>query len=141
MISIKKEYNFNFSLIDNETKNLTGQSLKLYITFESVFDSMDNTHIEKWQINDFVQNSILEKINNAFICKKDNQDLFINQLTKLLIDNNKKILLLDFEPTVEKLCVYISKCLNFSCVVENKDFRITSIELFKDNSQIFSVKD
>ena len=134
MLKINQEYLFNITFVNNN--NLCGYTCKINVCAENTYDMNFSKKSINEELKDFLQNQI-SLIDNAFICNKNTTNQFEKDLINLLKNNNQKMYNIDFDFTLINLTKHIFKKINFDCVMENKDFRIESIDLqLKPNENI-----
>jgi len=83
-----------------QCKNIHGHSYKMLVEFEGELDGngmvIDYYNVEK------IVNPIIEKLDHAFLVNKD------DKLTVEFLENlNSKKVVVDFESTVENICIYL----------------------------------
>ncbi len=83
-----------------QCKNIHGHSYKMLVEFEGELD--ENRMVIDYYDVEKIVNPIIEKLDHAFLVNKDDE-LTIELLEKL---NSKKIIV-DFESTVENICIYL----------------------------------
>ena len=83
-----------------QCKNIHGHSYKMLVEFEGGLD--ENGMVIDYYDVEHIINPIIEKLDHAFLVNKDDK-LTIEFLEKL---NSKKVIV-DFESTVENICIYL----------------------------------
>jgi len=83
-----------------QCKNIHGHSYKMLVEFEGELDK-NGMVIDYYDVEKII-NPIIEKLDHAFLVNKDDK-LTIEFLEKL---NSKKVVV-DFESTVENICIYL----------------------------------
>jgi len=83
-----------------QCKNIHGHSYKMLVEFEGELD-VNGMVIDYYDVEKII-NPIIEKLDHAFLVNKDDK-LTIEFLEKL---NSKKVIV-DFESTVENICIYL----------------------------------
>ena len=83
-----------------QCKNIHGHSYKMLVEFEGELDE-NGMVIDYYDVEKIVK-PIIEKLDHAFLVNKDDE-LTIEFLEKL---NSKKVII-DFESTVENICIYL----------------------------------
>ncbi len=83
-----------------QCKNIHGHSYKMLVEFEGELDE-NGMVIDYYDVEKII-NPIIEKLDHAFLVNKDDK-LTVEFLEKL---NSKKVVV-DFESTVENICIYL----------------------------------
>ena len=83
-----------------QCKNIHGHSYKMLVEFEGELDE-NGMVIDYYDVEKII-NPIVEKLDHAFLVNKDDK-LTVEFLEKL---NSKKVVV-DFESTVENICIYL----------------------------------
>ena len=126
MLKINQEYLFNITFVNNN--KLCGYTCKINICAENTYEISFSKKSINEELQDFIQNQIL-LIDNAFVYNKNTNNQFEKDLINLLKSNNQKLYGIENDFSLINLTKHIFKKLNFDCVMENKDFRIESINL------------
>ncbi|MBQ7307307.1 MAG: hypothetical protein IJW82_02160 [Clostridia bacterium] len=134
MIKYKKQYLFSITFLENN--NLNGYTCKLIVTADNSYDFKTSMKSTTDDLDDFVKETLV-LIDKSFIFNKNTNNSFENNLIDVLKNNKQKMYAIDFDFSVQKFAEHLFKKLNFNCVMENKDYRIESIELsFKENESV-----
>ncbi|RKY98483.1 MAG: 6-carboxytetrahydropterin synthase [Ignavibacteriae bacterium] len=83
-----------------QCKNIHGHSYKMLVEFEGELDE-NGMVIDYYDVEKII-NPIIEKLDHAFLVNKDDK-FTVEFLEKL---NSKKVVV-DFESTVENICIYL----------------------------------
>ena len=83
-----------------QCKNIHGHSYKMLVEFEGELDE-NGMVIDYYDVEKII-NPLIEKLDHAFLVNKDDK-LTVEFLEKL---NSKKVVV-DFESTVENICIYL----------------------------------
>ena len=136
MIEITREFAFDMAHMlekyGGKCLNLHGHTYKLFVTVYSiVYGDTDDMIVDFSELNEFVNKLIVDKFDHCYAYKKNSSDIVELGIAKLLEENGRKTMPLPFRPTVEKLTEYIFKSLNFSCVMEDKRFKVKKVRLYE----------
>ena len=95
-----------------QCKNIHGHSYKMIVEFEGELDKNDMI-IDYYDVEKII-NPIIEKLDHAFMVKKDDQ-IVVEFLNKM---NSKKVVV-DFQSTAENICLYLLNEVNKASLPEN----------------------
>lgn len=122
-VSITKEFSWDMAHILAEHEglcsNLHGHTYKMQVEISSKEDIHSNSKSKTdiGMITDFsnikkiVKQTIVDRFDHSFVFWINSTDLSEQEISKILIKNNKKIITLDFRSTVEELALYFAKLL------------------------------
>jgi 6-pyruvoyltetrahydropterin/6-carboxytetrahydropterin synthase len=95
-----------------QCKNIHGHSYKMLVEFEGELDE-NGMVIDYYDVEKII-NPIIEKLDHAFLVNKEDK-LTVEFLEKL---NSKKVVV-DFESTVENICIYLLTKIKSADLPEN----------------------
>ena len=95
-----------------QCKNIHGHSYKMLVEFEGDLD--DNAMIIDYYDVEKIINPIIEKLDHAFMVHKDDK-IVLEFLEKM---NSKKVVV-DFQSTVENICLYLLDEIKKTSLPEN----------------------
>ena len=137
MTIFSNQFRFSSTYFDNTIK---GDTFKVTVYGKMLLDS-DMPDFDDFK--KFVKNNIINKLDNAFLYNKNigNNEQLNNILALIMLDDKQKTFAFDSDVNMLTVANKILKTLNFCAVMENKDYRIYSVEIYKSKSQKIIVTD
>lgn len=137
MKEIKKGFTLNIAHLHPDNPNLHGHTFRIFVTANGIFEDENDSALNLSELTCFVEAKIINILNDAFLYNEKSKYEYEQEIAKILIDNNKKTLAFNGIPSTSRIADYIFKTLNFNCVIENKLFRISCVEIV--DTPLFSV--
>ena len=132
MITITKEFSFDAAhLLENHSskcKNLHGHTYKLLVTVSK--EELDNNMIIDFSdLKKIVNETIIDKLDHAFLYNSNTKLNYVKEIAKLLEDKGLKTYKFKTRTTCEEMIIVIFDLLEKE--LEKKEIKLLSIKLYE----------